>query len=118
VHYRKLGSTDKPQIAFDIKRIYAKYQKYRRDHGMKGEVLDYNMFRSQLQKKDYYVCRNHPVTLKDSLDYGAKPHTVKCYVLCVRKLAASCDVSNILERCGIRLEGLPQGEQICFDEAG
>ena len=117
VHYKKLGSLLKPEIAFDIKRIYPKYQKYRRDCGLKGEVLDFNMFRNQLQKKDYFLRLNHPVLLKEDSEHSTKSHTVKCYVLDVRKLAAACDISNILERCGIKLEDLPKGEQIRFDEA-
>jgi hypothetical protein len=108
VHYKNLARQDgKPtgEIAFDIKRIYDKYTKFRREHSHKGEVLDFNMFHSQLEKKDYFVKRNHPVLLREEAEFGAgRDHMVKCYVLSAKRLAACADISNILERLGIVLE--------------
>ena len=112
VHYKRVEITGVVAIAFDIKRIYDKYTKFRRDHGHKGEVLDFNMFRSQLEKKDYFIKRNHAAQLREDDGYGGgKFHTVKCYVLSAKGLSACADISNILERLGIKDEP-PVTEQL------
>lgn len=118
VHYKRTdGGTSVPVIAFDIKRIYDKFTKYRRDCNQKGEVLDFNMFRNQLEKKDYFIKRNHSVQLKEDDGFGGgKFHTVKCYLLNAKKLSACVDISNILERCGIIFPDTPTFEQTRFED--
>lgn len=116
IHYKRVDNGATVAIAFDIKRIYDRFTKYHRDCNQKGEVLDFNMFRNQLEKKDYFIKRNHSVQLREDGDGAGKFHTVKCYLLNAKKLAVSADVSNILERCGIVFPDTPRFEQAALDE--
>jgi primase-polymerase (primpol)-like protein len=118
VHYKRADGGSVPAIAFDIKRIYDKFTKYRRDCNQKGEVLDFNMFRSQLEKKDYFIKRNYAVQLREDADFGeGKWHAVKCYLLNAQKLAACADISNILERLRLTVAEQPTYTQARLNEA-
>jgi hypothetical protein len=104
VHYKRVDGMDAPAIAFDIKRIYDRFTKYHRECNHKDEILEFNMFRCQLEKKDYFLRRNYAVRLKDDGEYnGGASHIVKCYLLDAKRLSACADISNILERLTISL---------------
>jgi primase-polymerase (primpol)-like protein len=93
-------------IAIDIVRIYDKFTKYAREHALKQEILDVDTFCAQLEKKDYFIEKNHSGWFLKEGEFGsgAKKHTVKCYLLDAAKLAAKCEVETLLENCGITLD--------------
>jgi hypothetical protein len=61
--------------------------------------------------------RNYSVQLREGDGYdGGKFHSVKCYILDAKRLAACADISNIVERCGVVFPDAPQYEQARFTE--
>jgi primase-polymerase (primpol)-like protein len=120
VHYKRVELTKAPKtvaLAFDIRRVYDLFTRYSRECNHKGEILSLSMFLQQLTKKDYFLRRNYSVQLRDDDGYGGgKFHSVKCYVLDAKRLAACTDVSNILERCGIVFPDTPVFEQVAMDD--
>ncbi len=74
------------EIGFDIKRFYDRYTKYRREHVIGNECLEYGQFIKQLKHKEYFV--NYRNVRFDG-------ESRKAYIINFDLLAKCCDVGNI-----------------------
>lgn len=74
------------EVGFDIKRFYDRYTKYRREHVIGNECLEYGQFIKQLKYKDYF--KGHRAA---RFEDGVK----KVWIIDMDMLAQCCDVSNL-----------------------
>jgi primase-polymerase (primpol)-like protein len=117
VHYKAIECPNKANsaIAFAVYKCYDLYMRYRRDHGIKGEAPSAEVFCAQLEQKDYFVKKNHSVSLREPDNRDGTPgkhHTVKCCLLNAKRLAECAEIPNILERCGITVPDEGSGVQM------
>ncbi|GAB6157878.1 hypothetical protein JCM39194_10780 [Desulfotomaculum varum] len=74
------------EVGFDIKRFYDRYTKYRREHVIGNECLEYGQFIKQLKHKEYFV--NYRNVRFDG-------ESRKAYVINFDLLAKCCDMGNL-----------------------
>jgi putative DNA primase/helicase len=74
------------EIGFDFKNFYDRYTKYRREHAIGNECLEYGQFIRQLKHKEYFK-GHRAVRFEDGIK--------KAWVIDMDMLAQSCDVSNL-----------------------
>jgi len=79
---------DDTQVAINLKRCYDRFTKYRRDHAITGECLEYRQFTKQLRNSDLFVAYK-PVNFNNI--------TTKAYVLNYALLRERCDFGHIYD---------------------
>jgi hypothetical protein len=73
------------QVAINLKRCYDRFTKYRRDHAISGECLEYRQLTKQLKSSDLFLAYK-PVRFNNCL--------AKCFVLDYRLVLERCDIEG------------------------
>ena len=73
------------QVAITLKRCYDRFTKYRRDHAISGECLEYRQFTKQLRGSDLFVAYK-PVSFTNG--------HVRAFVLDYRLVLERCDIDG------------------------
>jgi len=76
-------SDDEAQISLRFGRIYDRFTKYRRDHAIVGECLEFRQFLKQIRNSDLFIAYRQ--TRFDDLN-------TKAYVLDYQAILARCDI--------------------------
>jgi len=74
------------RVYLNVKRVYDKYTKYRRDHAITGECLDYRQFIKQLRGSDLYI---------DYLPFRFDDGPARAFVLDYPLLLERCDIESL-----------------------
>jgi len=72
-------------VAINLKRCYDRFTKYRRDHAITGECLEYRQFTKQLRGSDLFVAYK-PVNFNNT--------TAQAFILDYRLLLERCDIQG------------------------
>lgn len=106
---------DRNKVAMHFKRIYDEFTKYVKDKAIAGEFVDFNNFKAQVKKKDYFVKYSTARFKADA--YGQSDGEPEgCYFLDILKLREHCDIGNILSQLKWTPPQPKQGS--LFDDAG
>ena len=81
-------SDDGAQISMRFGRIYDRFTKYRRDHAIVGECLEFRQFLKQIRNSDLFIAYRQ--TRFDDLN-------TKAYVLDYQAILARCDVASFTQ---------------------
>jgi hypothetical protein len=73
------------QVAINLKRCYDRFTKYRRDHAISGECLEYRQFTKQLRNSDLFIAYK-PVNFNN--------RTAQAFVLNYPLLLERCDIEG------------------------
>ena len=73
------------QVAICFNKVYDRFTKYRRDHAIGGECLDYRQFLKQLRNSDLFIAYK-PVRIQGALH--------KAFVLDYAEILARCDLDG------------------------
>jgi hypothetical protein len=82
-------------LLLDIKRIYDKYTKYRKEYSMDDETLPCNQYTKQLGTMEYFVSYGNKKFKKYSSD-GIEVEQRKVYCLDYKKLIKNAEICSII----------------------
>ena len=77
---------ERTRAYLNVKRFYDRYTKYRRDHAIVGECLDYRQFTKQLRNSDLFI---------SYMPFHFDDGQARAFVLDYRLLLERCDIESL-----------------------